>query len=65
MKDMGLKKQPGCSWIEVGNTVQVFVVGDKPHSQYEPLGHLLHDLHTKMKKAGDMPDDDLLVSVEF
>lgn len=65
MKDMGLKKQPGCSWIEVGNTVQVFVVGDKSHSQYEPLGHLLHDLHTKMKKAGDMPDDDLLVSVEF
>ncbi|KAL5070805.1 hypothetical protein RYX36_021692 [Vicia faba] len=65
MKDKGLKKQPGCSWIEVGNTVQVFVVGDKSHSQSEDLGYLLLDLHIKMKKAGDMPDDDLLVDVEI
>jgi len=49
MKDKGLKKQPGCSWIEVGNTVQVFVVDDKSRSQYELLGHLLHGLHTEMK----------------
>ncbi|CAJ1932981.1 unnamed protein product [Sphenostylis stenocarpa] len=65
MKDKGLKKQPGCSWIEVGNVVQVFVVGDKSHSQYELLGHLLCDLHTTMKKAGDMSDDHLLVNEEF
>ncbi|KAL6124693.1 hypothetical protein ACLB2K_077204 [Fragaria x ananassa] len=25
MKEKGLKKQPGCSWIEVGNMVHVFV----------------------------------------
>nr|KYP40703.1 hypothetical protein KK1_037955 [Cajanus cajan] len=60
MQHKGLKKPPGCSWIEVGNAVQVFVVGDKSHSQYELLGLLLIDIHTKMK-AGDMPDDDLLV----
>lgn len=65
MKDKGLKKQPGCSWIEVGNSVQVFVVGDKSHFQYELLGHLLDDLHTKMKKAREMPRDDLLVNVEL
>lgn len=65
MKDKGLKKQPGCSWIEIGNTVQVFVVGDKSHSQAEQLGYLLLDLHTKMKKAVDMPDDDLLVGMEI
>ncbi|KAJ1402197.1 Tetratricopeptide-like helical domain superfamily [Sesbania bispinosa] len=65
MKVKGLKKQPGCSWIEVGNTVQVFVVGDKSHSLSELLGHLLIDLHTKMKKAGDMPDDYLLLDEEF
>ena len=63
MKDKGLKKQPGCSWIEVGNTVQIFVVGDKSHSQFEPLGYLLLDLHNKMRKAWD--DDDLLVGMEF
>ncbi|RYR43791.1 hypothetical protein Ahy_A08g040191 isoform E [Arachis hypogaea] len=61
MKDKGLKKQPGCSWIGVGNTVQIFVVGDKSHSQFELLGGLLLDLHNKMRRAGDMPDDDVLV----
>ncbi|XP_027367739.1 pentatricopeptide repeat-containing protein At2g35030, mitochondrial [Abrus precatorius] len=64
MKDKGLKKQPGCSWIKVGNTVQVFVACDT-HSQSELLRHILIDLHTKMKKAGNMPDDDLLVDMEF
>ncbi|KAK7316618.1 hypothetical protein RJT34_00217 [Clitoria ternatea] len=65
MKDKGLKKQPGCSWIEIGNSVQVFVVGDKSHSQSELLGHLLLDLHTKMKKDRNIPDYDLLVGVEL
>ncbi|KAE9615784.1 putative tetratricopeptide-like helical domain-containing protein [Lupinus albus] len=65
MKDKGLKKQPGCSWIEVGNIVQVFVVGDKSHSQFERLGYLLLDLHSKMKKPGDKTDDDFLVGAEF
>lgn len=65
LKDKGLKKQPGCSWIEVGNTVQVFVVGDRSHSQSELLGNLLLDLHIKMKKAGDISDHDLLVDVEI
>ncbi|XP_057422183.1 pentatricopeptide repeat-containing protein At2g35030, mitochondrial-like [Lotus japonicus] len=65
MKDKGLKKQPGCSWIEVGNTVQVFVVGDKSHSQSEMLEYLLLGLHTKMKKFGDILDDDLSRDVEL
>lgn len=64
MNSKGLKKEPGCSWIEVGNTVQVFVVGDKSHSQSELLGYLLLDLHTKMKNAGEMPEDDLSADVE-
>ncbi|XP_057829729.2 pentatricopeptide repeat-containing protein At2g13600 [Cryptomeria japonica] len=28
MKDRGVKKQPGCSWIEVKNIMHSFVVGD-------------------------------------
>ena len=65
MKDKGLKKQPGCSWIEVGNAVQVFVVNDKSHSQFEMLKYLVLDLHTKMKRNKDMSNDDLLVDVEI
>ncbi|XP_028773369.1 pentatricopeptide repeat-containing protein At2g35030, mitochondrial [Neltuma alba] len=61
MKDKGLKKPPGCSWIEVNNKVQVFVVCDKSHSQLEEIDYILLDLHPKMKNIGDMPDDDLFV----
>lgn len=28
MKDRGIKKMPGCSWIQVNKTVHAFVVGD-------------------------------------
>nr|ADE77730.1 unknown [Picea sitchensis] len=33
MKDVGLKKKPGFSWIEVKNKVHTFVVGDRSHPQ--------------------------------
>uniref|UniRef100_A0A5B7BSG4 Uncharacterized protein n=1 Tax=Davidia involucrata TaxID=16924 RepID=A0A5B7BSG4_DAVIN len=68
MKDKGLKKQPGCSWIEVGNGVNVFVVGDKSHHQSKIIYSLLQDLHAKMKKAGYVPNDnlsDLLYIVKY
>ncbi|XWS57138.1 hypothetical protein CRYUN_Cryun09bG0146800 [Craigia yunnanensis] len=52
MKDKGLKKQPGCSWIEVGNKVHVFVVGAKSHSHANLIYPLLRELHAKMRKAG-------------
>ncbi|XP_028801723.1 pentatricopeptide repeat-containing protein At3g63370, chloroplastic [Neltuma alba] len=31
MKRNGVKKQPGCSWIEVGNEVHTFMARDKTH----------------------------------
>ncbi|MQL94839.1 hypothetical protein Taro_027504 [Colocasia esculenta] len=58
MKDKGLKKQPGCSWIEVGNRVHVFTVRDKSHSEAVVIYDLLQDLHHKMKLFGYIPDID-------
>ncbi|WOK96316.1 pentatricopeptide repeat-containing protein [Canna indica] len=55
MKGKGLKKQPGCSWIEVGNRVHVFVVRDRSHSESDKIYRLLHDLHNKLKRAGYEP----------
>ncbi|KAL4578255.1 hypothetical protein LXL04_014375 [Taraxacum kok-saghyz] len=39
MKDRGVKKVPGQSWIEVKNTVHAFFVGDRLH----PLGDKIYD----------------------
>ncbi|KAJ4961350.1 hypothetical protein NE237_021260 [Protea cynaroides] len=65
MKDKGLKKQPGCSWIEVGNRVHVFVVGDKSHSQVKLIYDILHDLHMKLKKAGYVLNKGLTLDEDF
>ncbi|KAB1222236.1 hypothetical protein CJ030_MR2G023474 [Morella rubra] len=66
MKDNLLKKPPGCSWIEIGKRVHVFVVGDKSHHQSELICSVLCDLHAKMKKVLYVPNDnDLIVDEEF
>ncbi|KAF5749045.1 pentatricopeptide repeat-containing protein [Tripterygium wilfordii] len=68
MMDKGLKKQPGCSWIEVGNRFHVFIVGDKSHSHRKIIYSLLCDLHAKMKLPGlipnnvSMPDENFAVT---
>eukprot|EP00253_Pinus_taeda_P033868 PITA_33868 len=37
MKDRGVRKDPGFSWIEVKNRVHAFVVGDQTHPQTEEI----------------------------
>eukprot|EP01018_Ginkgo_biloba_P022395 Gb_02037 [translate_table: standard] len=56
MKDRGLKKKPGCSWVEIQNKVHVFRVGDKSHPQTEKIYGMLESLTRQMKKAGYVPD---------
>ncbi|KAL2498582.1 Pentatricopeptide repeat-containing protein [Abeliophyllum distichum] len=49
MKQCGVIKQPGCSWIEIGSQMHVFLVKDKRHSQKREI-HLLLKLFTSMMK---------------
>ncbi|ERN16796.1 hypothetical protein AMTR_s00057p00087430 [Amborella trichopoda] len=35
MNDMGLKKDPGCSWIELKHKTHAFVMGDQAHPERE------------------------------
>ncbi|KAM2193569.1 hypothetical protein ACFX1X_026489 [Malus domestica] len=37
MKERGLRKIPGCSWIQVGEELNVFVAGDKSHPETEEI----------------------------
>jgi len=56
MRERGVKKEPGCSWIEVENMVHVFLVDDAVHPEvhavYKYLEHLVHE----MRKLGYVPD---------
>jgi hypothetical protein len=41
MKDMGLKRVTGCSWIEVRNQVRVFVNADKSNELKDEVYRML------------------------
>ncbi|KAJ8765931.1 hypothetical protein K2173_020447 [Erythroxylum novogranatense] len=56
MKDLGVKKEPGCSWIEYGDEVHKFLAGDLSHPQSEKLHTFLDSLSERMKKEGYVPD---------
>ncbi|XP_057841967.2 pentatricopeptide repeat-containing protein At2g22070 [Cryptomeria japonica] len=56
MKDRGIKKIPGCSWIEDHNMVHAFCVGDRSHPQTKEIYAKLAELSWEMKAAGYFPD---------
>ncbi|OQU90179.1 hypothetical protein SORBI_3002G358900 [Sorghum bicolor] len=56
MRDRGVKKEPGCSWIEAGNKVHVFVVGDTKHPEAHKVYKFLEMVGARMRKLGYVPD---------
>ncbi|PIA50379.1 hypothetical protein AQUCO_01300844v1 [Aquilegia coerulea] len=56
MKAMGIKKDPGCSWIELLDEVHKFTAGDALHPQSEQIQTFLEGLWKRMRKEGYMPD---------
>eukprot|EP01018_Ginkgo_biloba_P018427 Gb_38158 [translate_table: standard] len=61
MKDRGLKKNPGCSLIEVNNRVHAFLAGDRLHPQSETIYTTLEVLAGQMKEAGYVPNIEVVV----
>lgn len=56
IKDKGLKKGPGCSWIEVKNKFYVFGVGDSFFEQFDEVTTFLGKLADMMAKEGYVAD---------
>ncbi|KAL9314484.1 hypothetical protein ACSQ67_019936 [Phaseolus vulgaris] len=54
LRDRGLKKTPGCSWLELNGQVHEFRVADKSHQRWEDIYSILNVLELE---AGDMEDD--------
>lgn len=55
MRDKGIVKNPGCSWVQVRNRVYTFVVGDKSYEQSDEISRFLDDMVEKMKVEGYLP----------
>lgn len=61
IKDRGVKKKPGCSWIEVNNRVHAFVIEDRSHPQTEKIYETLEKLETQIRDAGYLPDTNFVL----
>ncbi|KAK9270425.1 hypothetical protein L1049_026004 [Liquidambar formosana] len=55
MKERGLMRNPGCSFIEHGNRIHRFVVGDRSHPESEKIYAKLKELTRKIQEAGFVP----------
>eukprot|EP01018_Ginkgo_biloba_P030770 Gb_22711 [translate_table: standard] len=61
LKDTGVEKGPGYSWIEISNRVHAFLVGCRSHPQSEKISSLLESLAGQMKEAGYVPDTNFVL----
>ncbi|KAL6006972.1 hypothetical protein ACLOJK_032468 [Asimina triloba] len=55
MKDIGLNKKPGCSWIEENNNAYVFLAVNKLHSCFEEIYNTLAILTGMIREEGYKP----------
>lgn len=62
MRSSRLKKEPGCSWIEVQAEVHMFLVGDKAHPRSDEIYENLDMLMADMKSDVHVPFDELPTS---
>ncbi|KAI3452097.1 hypothetical protein Pfo_008762 [Paulownia fortunei] len=61
MRDRGIRKVPGCSWVRVKNRVYTFVVGDKNNDKSNDIYKFLDAIRMKMKLAGYYPDTEFVL----
>ncbi|KAI3882417.1 hypothetical protein MKX03_001918 [Papaver bracteatum] len=61
MNQEGIKKVPGCSWIEVDGVVHEFLVGDKTHPFSRKIYEKLEELGKEMKAIGYTPTTEFVL----
>ncbi|KAI8571372.1 hypothetical protein RHMOL_Rhmol01G0114700 [Rhododendron molle] len=55
MRQQNVRKEPGCSWIELGDGVHVFVTGDRRHPEDYLIYAGLNSLNAHLYEGGSMP----------
>ncbi|XP_010036081.1 pentatricopeptide repeat-containing protein At3g22150, chloroplastic [Eucalyptus grandis] len=58
MREKGLRKEVGCSWIDIAGTINYFLSRDQGHDQCDEIYSTLDGLATEMRKAGYRPSLD-------
>jgi pentatricopeptide repeat protein len=61
MKDVGLKKEKGCSWIEIKNKVHMLLACDNSHPMMSAIVEKLKQLNIEMRRLGFVPSTDFVL----
>ncbi|XP_072974477.1 pentatricopeptide repeat-containing protein At3g24000, mitochondrial [Typha angustifolia] len=56
MKESKVKKEPACSWVEIENSVHMFVANDESHPQIKEIYKMWDNINGKIKEEGYIPD---------
>ncbi|CAI8587159.1 unnamed protein product [Vicia faba] len=56
MRKAAVKKEAGCSWVNMKDGVHLFVAGDQTHPEKEKIYEKLKELMNKMRDAGYVPE---------
>ena len=52
MKNKGIEKTPGCSWIELNGMIHQFVAGDRSHLQTEQIYAMIEEMTRRVNLDG-------------
>lgn len=58
LRERQLKKEPGCSYVELKGKVHMFLAGDKTHSQTADIYGMLDELENSVKQLGGSNGED-------
>ncbi|XP_004506592.1 pentatricopeptide repeat-containing protein At5g48910 [Cicer arietinum] len=56
MKEMDIRKDPGCSWIEIDGVIHEFLVEDDSHPRAKEINSMLKEISNKLSLVGHMPN---------
>ncbi|KAM0042752.1 putative tetratricopeptide-like helical domain superfamily, DYW domain-containing protein [Helianthus debilis subsp. tardiflorus] len=56
MKEIGVKKEPACSWVDIENSVHMFVANDENHPMQNEINKMWGKISEKIKEIGYVPD---------
>uniref|UniRef100_A0A0A0LVV0 DYW domain-containing protein n=1 Tax=Cucumis sativus TaxID=3659 RepID=A0A0A0LVV0_CUCSA len=62
MESIGVRKEPGCSWIDIKNSTYVFTVHDKSHEKTKEIYEMLEKLKELVKKKGYVAETEFAIN---
>ncbi|GJS95268.1 pentatricopeptide repeat-containing protein [Tanacetum coccineum] len=61
MKGNNVRKEPGCSWIEVNKQIHAFILRDNSHPQIDEIIRQLNHYVQRLKGVGYVPDTNFVL----